>query len=496
MPVTYNIEQVRQIDQEQNREVKHKQKVNLGQFMTSPSTAQFMANLFKNFSNHNYIQLLDAGAGHGALSNAFLKRYMLNNRGKKVNVHAYEIDHAFKNSLTNVFERYSAYPFFSYKILETDFIVDTVNTITMNSSKKFTHAILNPPYKKIHSQSKHRKLLHSINIEVVNLYSAFLALSIHLLAEEGELVAIIPRSFCNGSYYKSFRRRLLETSAIKQIHLFNSRKKVFKGDNVLQENVIIHLIKGSPQKDVLLSFSEDDNFSDYYSYISPFRSIVKENDDQFFIRIPLKGDGSSIYSADYFIETLSTIGIEVSTGPIVDFRLKKFLLSKPKAGSIPLLYPYHFENNQIVWPKAKNKKPVAIKITKETENLSWPNGFYVVVRRLSSKEEKHRIVASLVDPSLFKFPRIGFENHLNVFHINKSGLNESLAYGLMTFLNSSLVDECFRSFSGHTQVNATDLRALKYPTKKMLIYLGDWAKKQSNLSQQNIDKKIKEICNA
>ena len=53
---------------------------------------------------------------------------------------------------------------------------------------------------------------------------------------EGQIVAIIPRSFCNGPYYRSFRDFILERAAIKQIHLFGSRNKAFMDDNVLQEN--------------------------------------------------------------------------------------------------------------------------------------------------------------------------------------------------------------------------------------------------------------------
>ena len=54
---------------------------------------------------------------------------------------------------------------------------------------------------------------------------------------------------------------------------------------------------------------------------------------------------------------------------------------------------------------------------------------------------------------------LGFENHLNVLHEDKHGLPEKLAYGLAAFLNTTAVDENFRRFNGHTQVNATDLRA-------------------------------------
>ena len=46
------------------------------------------------------------------------------------------------------------------------------------------------------------------------------------------------------------------------------------------------------------------------------------------------------------------------------------------------------------------------------------------------------------------------------------------AKGLATFLNSTLVDIYFRQFNDHTQVNATDLRNLRYPTRAELESLG------------------------
>lgn len=103
----------------------------------------------------------------------------------------------------------------------------------------FSHAILNPPYKKIRSESEHRLILRRLGIETVNLYAAFVALSLLLLRRGGQLVAIIPRSFCNGPYYRPFREFLLARAAIRHIHLFASRNKTFKDDDVLQENIIV-----------------------------------------------------------------------------------------------------------------------------------------------------------------------------------------------------------------------------------------------------------------
>jgi adenine-specific DNA-methyltransferase len=497
LPIAHNIEMVNYVLPDLEEPVDFHRKSELGQFMTPSQIAHFMASLFDP-SKFRDIRLLDPGAGLGALSTAFLDACFLNNKVHRVEIMAYEIDAFLRDRLEKHMKRHCdvlANPNFSpsVHVLEKDFIEEAVDLIQSKNFKKFTHAILNPPYKKINSQSRHRHLLQNIGIETVNLYTAFLALTVHLVEDGGEIVAIIPRSFCSGSYYKSFRELVLKHTSIQQIHLFNTRNKAFKEDGVLQENVIVHLIKGGIQEDVLLSFSDDDSFADSYSYKCPFEYILKNNDEEFFIRIPSESDLSTLVESNNINYSLPDIGVEVSTGPVVDFRLKEFLCAQPEVDTVPLLYPCHFEKNNICWPKGNVKKPNAIRIVPETEKWLWPNGFYVVVRRVSSKEEKRRIVASVVNPNFSNSSKIGFENHLNVFHCRKNELDKDLAYGLAAFLNSSQVDRSFRSFNGHTQVNATDLRSLKYPDRAMLVEIGKWVQNYPHLTQESIDMKIESL---
>jgi adenine-specific DNA-methyltransferase len=65
---------------------------------------------------------------------------------------------------------------------------------------------------------------------------------------------------------------------------------------------------------------------------------------------------------------------------------------------------------------------------------------------------------------------IGFENHLNVLHIRGAGLPPDLARGLghIPELHAGRFVS-FRQFSGHTQVNANDLRTLRYPRHGPLL---------------------------
>jgi len=311
----------------------------------------------------------------------------------------------------------------------------------------------------------------------VNLYSAFVALTLALMTPGGQIVAIIPRSFCNGPYYRPFRSFLLERAAIRHIHLFESRNKAFKDDDVLQENVIIMLERSGQQGDVKVTTSTDDSFTDLTTHVHPFDRIVFPDDPERFIHVPTSPERNVIELLAAVRYSLEDIGIQVSTGPIVDFRLKDHLRGMPELGTVPLLYPVHFNGQSTEWPRTDVKKPNAIHRNAETEKWFFPIGFYCVVRRFSSKEEKRRIMASVVQPDVFADTEVlGFENHLNVFHQRKHGLPEALARGLAMFLNTTAVDECFRRFNGHTQVNATDLRLMKYPSREALVALGKVAK--------------------
>lgn len=464
-------------------------KSRLGQFLTPASTASFMAGLFPEARGK--CRLLDAGAGIGSLSSAFLDRCVAGNLNfESIRLKAFEIDDSIHGELRQSLSAYLNSARFSFEIFGNDFIEEAVNAIQFQKFD-FTHVILNPPYKKIGSNSRYRLLLRQVGIETVNLYSAFVALAVALAAPGGQIVAIIPRSFCNGPYYRPFRDFILESAAIRHLHLFESRSQAFRDDDVLQENIIIRLERGGRQGPVAVSTSADDSFGDLVAHEYPFDRIVFPEDTERFIHVPTSPEGDAAGSCRLCRYSLAELGIQVSTGPVVDFRLKEHLRDMPDAGTVPLLYPVHFKDGSIAWPMLGMKKPNAILRNVETEKCLYPRGYYCAVRRFSSKEEMRRIVASVVDPAtLGGAPVLGFENHLNLFHDNKRGLPQALAHGLALFLNTTPVDEQFRRFSGHTQVNATDLKTMKYPSRAVLAELGEWAMGQAKLTQAMMDAKL------
>ena len=462
------------------------QRAALGQFMTPSTIADFMASLFKQWPTE--LRLLDPGAGVGSLTEAVAEQFFARtNPGARLQVTAYEIDQLLGGYLADGLRGITLHGeesdhSVSSEIVSSDFIVEATFALSFGGPR-FTHAILNPPYKKIGASCEHRKLLRQVGIETVNLYTAFLGLAVALTAEGGEIVAIVPRSFCNGTYFRPFRKWLLERVALAHIHVFESRKKAFREDDVLQENVIVRLERGGVQGPVTISTSHDPSLHDYAERQVPFEQVVKPDDDERFIHVPTV----EVNGADHlFTNSLESLDLAVATGPVVDFRVQKFWLDRPRKKSAPLLYVHHFSGGRFEWPK-EHKKPNALTLNTETRKWLMPRGWYVITRRFSAKEERRRIVAHVVDPKKLPYEFYGFENHLNVFHNGKAGLDADFAFGLALFLNSTIVDQKFRIFSGHTQVNATDLRAMRYPSRATLVHYGKWAQRQKELSQDAID---------
>ncbi len=454
----------------------------LGQFLTASPMANFMASMFGPLPRT--VRLLDAGAGAGALTSAFISRCCEKNDGvRAIEVTLYELDGEILEALAAAMrecERHcsEAGIHFTFTIHSADFIQEMSSRLAGDLfgslPPAFDAAIANPPYRKISTDSAERRALRSVGVETSNLYTGFIALIQRLLVPGGQLVGITPRSFCNGPYFRPFREDFLSQLELRRLHIFESRKAAFREDSVLQENIIFHAVKGRHQPlEMIVSSSSGEQGGHITETVFPFAEIVHPHDTEKFIHIPsTTGHASAKETMDGLSASLASLGVTVSTGRVIAFRLKDALRKEPEQGTVPLLYPCHFNGGTVHWPKLEARKPNAILDNAETRPWLVPSGIYLLTKRFTSKEERRRLVACMFDPALVKAAWVGFENHLNYFHASGHGLERHLAVGLYAFLNSTVVDQYFRRFSGHTQVNATDLRALTYPDRETLQAMG------------------------
>ena len=468
----------------------------IGQFLTPVAIAQFMSSMFE--AGPKEVRLLDPGAGAGVLFAACVETlFSQKNRPLSVEIVAYETDKTILPYLDETMKRCQSLCVSNgivfHGIIRPEDFVSAAITATGESlfvvpGARFTHVILNPPYRKINSQTAMSRLLYSSGIEVANLYAVFVWLSMRMLEPGGQMVAITPRSFCNGPYFKKFRAAFLRMMSFKRIHVFESRKKAFGDDDVLQENIIYHAVRGLQKpKSVAISTSEGLDFDKARTRSVPYNRIVHSGDRDMFIHLGV--DDTDIGPADrmkYLTSSLDKLRLGVSTGRVVNFRAREHLRQFPEQETVPLIYPCHFLNGFINWPVESGKKPNAIALSLETSDLLVEAGFYVLIKRFSSKEQQRRVMAAIYDPTRIDSPFVGFENHLNYFHKQGKGLPADLAKGLAVYLNSTIVDQYFRLFSGHTQVNATDLRKMPYPTHEQILRLGRYIKEKMP-DQETID---------
>ena len=285
--------------------------------------------------------MLDPGAGSGSLSAAIVARALEERDELRVHVVAVECDQGVIGCLTQTLDAcvVAGAGKVSYEVVSDDFIVESTGMAPDPRLRGFDIVIENPPYAKLAASSAAREAVREVGADAPNLYAAFLALGVAALKPGGQLVAITPRSFCNGPYFGLFRSFLLDRLALDRIHVFESRSTVFADTGVLQENVIFSGTRDGEQDEVVLSVSVGhiDSTSDH---IVPYAEVVHPDDPNRFIRLTMNDEDTEIAERMLALPTtLATLRITASTGKVVDFRSRECLNDDEVENGVPLIYP-------------------------------------------------------------------------------------------------------------------------------------------------------------
>ena len=444
----------------------------LGQFFTNSAVAQFIAGMVR-LPGSGALRILDPGAGSGALTAALVARVITEAPHLAIEVTAVEVDPAVTKALCATLADCAtaadgAGLEFTAYVIESSFVSAAADLV-----EQFDVVIQNPPYAKLAAGDTDRRSTAAVAVDTPNMYAAFVALGVAALVPGGQLVAITPRSFTNGAYFESFRRWLLSKTVFDRIHIFAARNSVFADTGVLQENIIYSMTKTSEMPaTAALSASRDHTDAATVREVH-YAEIVHPKDKHRYVRIPSTPEDTELVALMASLPcALHEVGIDVSTGRVVDFRSRQQLLETPLEVRYPMVYPANISHGLVSHPKA-NGKVQWYSITADADRRSLvPAGTYVLVKRFSAKEERRRLVAGVWSATEHGDTPVAFDNKLNFFHVRGKTLDVPLAMGLAIWLNSAAVDAYFRTFSGHTQVNATDLRGMRYPSAATLRALG------------------------
>jgi adenine-specific DNA-methyltransferase len=479
----------------------------LGQFFTPPAVATFMARWVSTARGR--LRILDPGAGMGALSAAICERLAGFAPPCAVEFVLFEADREIIPSLEECMRRcrgalQEAGHDMSYTIHEADFVLSNrprfdQELLFADSDRlgEFDAVIMNPPYFKLNKESAHARAFERVIHGQPNIYALFMAAAAAMLRPEGELVAITPRSFCNGLYFREFRRWLFERMALRRIHLFESRTETFQGANVLQESVITMWKKSArADRPVMLSTSYGADLAAADApRAHPASRIIDDALGDFIIRIPgSPADADIMEVVESWPSRFADHGLQISTGPVVTFRATQYLLMKPHVHAAPLIFPHNIHPFETRWPLVKIGKPLGFRVCDASEKLVLPMRNYVLLRRFSSKEEHRRLTASCLLLTDARWPaRIAIENHVNYVYHTRRELTETETFGLAALFNSALLDRYFRTQSGNTQVNATEIRAMPFPALDVIAEIGARVRSQGTIERGAVDQVVLDV---
>nr|WP_282599374.1 Eco57I restriction-modification methylase domain-containing protein [Brevibacterium sp. R8603A2] len=447
-----------------------------GQYFTPHLAARIIAGL-PRIPEADAICVLDPGAGVGTLSAALVDRLRTERPGVPVHVVAVEDDPVLHGALREALADLERIEGVTTELIADDFVLWALST-----DRRFDLVIQNPPYAKLRSGSETQNALRGAGVLVPNIYAAFLALGLRLLVKGGQQVAITPRSWMNGTYYEIFRHEFVRAAGIDAIHTFESRSKVFADTDVLQESIIVSATRGAVPEQVTV-FTSQDHITEPTSRTVPYADVVTAD----FIHVPATdADAAAVaWMMTHAKHTLADLGLTVSTGRVVDFRSRDLLSRDRVDGGVPMVSATHVRGGTTRHPVQAKKPEWFCASPEAAAKLLVPGGDYVLIKRFSAKEERRRVVAGVWSSAT----PVAFDNKLNYVHEAGHGLDPEVAAGLAIFLNSGQLDRYFRVFSGHTQVNATDLRQMRFPSLDQLRQLAN----TSGQEQERIDTAVERV---
>lgn len=449
-----------------------------GQFFTTELTAKFMASMFDIDTKLPTIRICDTGAGTGVLAAAIIEHLLNVGYNGHIHVVCYENDNHVLSLLHENLMFMACAHEITYEVREENYI-----TTPPVGGEKFDYIIGNPPYKKIGKDAPEALALPYVCHGAPNLYFLFWTRAIDTLRDGQELVYIIPRSWTSGAYFAKFREYLFSKCVITNMHIFSSRDKVFDGESVLQETMIIKLRKTVTKPEyVHMTSSSSSTFDDLRHYDVAYNSVVAPNGYVFLVTS--EKESVVLNKLNRFTDTLQTINLAMHTGIVVDFRTREVLRDKAEEGSVPLFYSHHIRDGRVVWPAQQEGEYMVT----DHKGYLQANGNYVFVKRFTAKEERRRLQCGILLATDYpEYEYIGTQNKINFI---KCATAEE-AYGIYTLLNSTLYDTYYRILNGSTQVNSTEINSIPVPDVNTISAMGRQLK-GNNLTEDTCNKIIKQ----
>src|SRR6266446_820460 len=345
-----------------------------GLYLTPVDVADFMA--AQVIAHSDSVCILDPAAGSCTLLCAVVERLASADQSfRQAELTAYETDSDLQNSLSAALgnlKRWAAKRHITVqtRIERQDFLLAHAEILTAThqlfrrpSAPLFDLIMANPPYFKIPKSDRRAKAATSVVHGQPNIYALFMAVGAAVLRQGGEFLFVTPRSFASGPYFRLFRNKFFANVRPTDIHIFDSRRKAFGRDDVLQENIILKGIRDDGWQGRAARFKLHISSSagiidlEHPSRRSlPLEDALDTASAEKVLRLPvLRDEDEAVRLVDSWTGSLHQYGMNISTGPVVPFRATRFLhqTDVPPGSRVPLLWMNHVHAMRISFPNGK-----------------------------------------------------------------------------------------------------------------------------------------------
>ena len=463
------------------REKSKSENVRLGRLFTKKDTAKLMAGMLFIDAEKTAFTVLDPGAGTGILSAAVIEEIC--RRAplcKQIFLTCYETCEDFTPMLEDNLERIRKKCRHDYNIklyvtlYKENYIVDAKNHYTVTFfdtvEDKYDIIISNPPTKLIEKGSDEAICAGGVTQVKIGAPFLFARMALRHLEENGQLVMILPTTYATASQLTSLRREMAERLAVNKIHLFVGKQKNLKRAVPLKKNFVISYRNGEKPSEISITTS-----TDYGKNITEFPPLPYDfvvDSENGMLTLPKSVEDTKIvrYISD-FPETLSTLGLKMSTGLIIDSKCEGLLFTEPIKGSVPLLRTATIQGGTINFPQPIKRQYIA----PVNPSLIQKNKNMIIIKRIPAKSDERFVNSAIYLASqLPAYRYISTHNKINFIDTKdkNSEICARLAFGLFALLNSTIYDRYISIVSKSKQINSKEMRRLPLPPRNIIENIG------------------------
>ncbi len=457
--------------------------IRIGRFFTKKETARLMANMLTLDENKTAYTVLDPGAGTGILSAAVVEEIC--NRCKncrQIFLTCYENNPDFIPMLQDNLERIRKKARHDYDVrvyvtvYEENYITESQNHYTVTFfdviEDKFDIIICNPPTEFVEKSTVEAKRAGGVTQVKISAAYLFAKMAGKHLEDGGRLVIMLPTSVASASALTAYRREMAENLALDKIHLFIGKQKNNKRAIPLKKSIILSYGKCPKPLTVTVTTSTDWGKPENTVMLPAldYNFVVNEKDGS--LTLPKSVEDTKIVQyISAFPDTLSSIGLKISTGLVIDSRCDGLLFTDPIKGCVPLIRPTAIKGGQIKFPlpiKHQYLAPVNPTLIQKNKNM-------VIIKRVPAKSDDRFVNAAIYMASqLPQHKFISTHNKINFIDTKDKNeeMNARLVFGLFALLNSTIYDRYLSIVSKSKQINAKELRDLPLPPKNLIESLG------------------------